>query len=293
MVVFRMTHAICDMTHVIPHIAYGYLLLNFGLLRHLPGLLFDERRAGDQVATRSVNQFDALSAAARGANLFGFEADQFTVAGDNQHLTLFRDRHDGDHFAVLLGRLDVDHPFAAARLHTVFRERRLFAEPIAGHAQHLLVAVYRDNADDVIVIAQRDAANASGLSPHVAHFTFFKTDRHALARGEEDFLHAVGQLHGHKLVAFVNAHGDDAVRTDVGEFGQLRLLDDALASDHHGKLAFGEFANRDHARDLFRRRQIDQVDDGLALARRRGVGYLVNFQLVYLAAGREDHQVAV
>src|SRR5215813_7626457 len=116
-----MTYAMCGMTDVIPHIRYVYLLLNFGLLRHLPALLFDERRAGDQVATRSVNQFDALGAAAGGADLFGLEADQFAVAGNDQDLTLFRDRHDGDDLAVLLGRLDVNDAFAAARLHAVFR----------------------------------------------------------------------------------------------------------------------------------------------------------------------------
>src|SRR5262245_40166322 len=274
-------------------VPYVSSFLNFGLSRHLPALLFDERRARDQVTTRSVNQFDALGAAARGANLFGFEADQFAIAGDDQHLTLFRDRHDGDHLAVLLGRLDVDHSLAAARLNTVFRERRLFAEPVAGHAQHLLVAVNRDDADDVIVIAQRDAANAASLPSQVSHFLFFKTDRHTLARGQEDLHPAVGQLHGHQFVALVDAHGDDAVRADVGEFGKLRLLDNALASDHHGVLAFDEFANRDHARDLLGRRQIDQVDDGLAFARRGGVWDLVNFQFVDLAAGREDHQVAV
>src|SRR5262250_3035506 len=214
--------------------------LGFRLFGHLPSLLFDERRAGDQVAARGVDQFDALGAASGGANLFGFEADQFAVAGDDQHFAVFGDRHDGDHFAVLLGGFNVDHAFAAARLHAVFRERSLLAETVAGDAQHLLVAVHADDADHVIVVAQRDAAHAAGLAPHVTHLLLVEADGHALVRGQEDLLRAVGQLHGHHLVALVVAHGDDAVRADVGELGELRLLDHALAGDHHGVVAFGE-----------------------------------------------------
>src|SRR5262245_6218663 len=267
--------------------------LGFRLFGHLPGLLFDERRAGDQVAARGVDQFDALGAASGGADLFGFEADQFAVAGNDQHFAVFGDRHGGDHLAVLLGGLNVDHAFAAARLHAVFRERRLLAETVAGDAQHLLVAVHGDDADHVIVVAQRDAAHAAGLAPHVTHFLFVEADGHAFVRGQEDLLRAVSQLHSHQFVTFVNAHRNDAVLPDVAEFGKLRLLDHALAGDHHGILAFGELANRDHARDLLVRRQADQVDDGLAFARRRGVGDLMDFQFIDLPLVREDHQIAV
>src|SRR5262245_17998286 len=267
--------------------------LGFRLFGHLPGLLFDERSAGDQVAARGVDQFDALGAATGGANLFGFETDQFAVAGDDQHFTVFGDRHDGDHLAVLLGGLNVDHAFAAARLHAVFRERSLLAEAVAGDAQHLLVAFHGDDADHVIVVAQRDAAHAAGLASHVTHFLLVEADGHAFVRGQEDLLRAVGQLHSHQFVAFVNAHRNNAVLPDVAEFGKLRLLDHALAGDHHGILAFGELANRDHARDLLARRQADQVDDGLAFTRRRGVGDLMDFQFIDLTLVGEDHQVAV
>src|SRR6266498_2029702 len=275
------------------NIPYAHSPLGFRLFGHLPGLLFDERRAGDQVAARGVDQLDALGAASGGANLFGFEADQFAVAGDDQHFAVFGDRHDGDHLAVLLGGLNVDHAFAAARLHAVFRERRLLAETVAGDAQHLLVAVHGDDADHVIVVAQRDAAHAAGLAPHVTHLLLVEADGHALVRGQEDLLRAVSQLHSHQFVAFVNAHRNDAVLPDVAEFGKLRLLDHALAGDHHGILAFGELANRDHARYLLARRQADQVDDGLAFARRRGVGDLMDFQFIDLPLVGEDHQIAV
>src|SRR6266508_18236 len=275
------------------NIPYAHSPLGFRLFGHLPGLLFDERRAGDQVAARGVDQLDALGAASGGANLFGFEADQFAVAGDDQHFAVFGDRHDGDHLAVLLGGLNVDHAFAAARLHAVFRERRLLAETVAGDAQHLLVAVHGDDADHVIVVAQRDAAHAAGLAPHVTHLLLVEADGHALVRGQEDLLRAVSQLHSHQFVAFVNAHRNDAVLPDVAEFGKLRLLDHSLAGDHHGILAFGELANRDHARDLLARRQADQVDDGLAFARRRGVGDLMDFQFIDLPLVGEDHQIAV
>src|SRR6266508_3638327 len=241
------------------NIPYAHSPLGFRLFGHLPGLLFDERRAGDQVAARGVDQLDALGAASGGANLFGFEADQFAVA----------------------------------RLHAVFRERRLLAETVAGDAQHLLVAVHGDDADHVFVVAQRDAAHAAGLAPHVTHLLLVEADGHALVRGQEDLLRAVSQLHSHQFVAFVNAHRNDAVLPDVAEFGKLRLLDHALAGDHHGILAFGELANRDHARDLLARRLADQVDDGLAFARRRGVGDLMDFQFIDLPLVGEDHQIAV
>src|SRR5262247_1163692 len=268
-------------------------ILGFRLFGRLPGLLFDERGAGDQVPARGVDQFDALGAASGGADLFGFETDQFAVAGDDQHFAVFGDRHGGDHLAVLLGGLNVDHAFAASRLHAVFRERRLLAETVAGDAQHLLVAVHGDDADHVIVVAQRDAAHAAGLAAHVAHFLLVEADGHAFVRGQEDLLRAVGQFHGHQLVAFVYAHGDDAVRADVGEFGKLRLLDHALAGDHHGVAAFGEFADRDHAGDPLGRRQTDQVDYRLAAAGRRGVGDFMDFQFIDLPLVGEDHQVAV
>src|SRR5262252_3636795 len=267
--------------------------LGLRFLGRLPALLFDERGAGDQVSARGVDQFDALGAAPGCADLFGFEADQFAVAGDDQHFAVFGDRHDGDHLAVLLGGLNVDHAFAAARLHAVFRERRLLAEAVAGDAQHLLVAFHGDDADHVIVVAQRDAAHATGLAPHVAHLLLVEADGHAFVCGQEDLLRAVSQFHSHQFVAFVNAHRNDAVLPDVAEFGKLRLLDHALAGDHHGILAFGELANRDHARDLLARRQADQVDDGLAFARRRGVGDFVDFQFIDLPLVGEDHQVAV
>src|SRR5215475_15887050 len=267
--------------------------LGFRLFGQRPGLLLDERRAGDQVAPRRVDQFDALGAASGGANLFGFEADQFAVAGDDQHFAVFADRHDGDHLAVLISGFDVDHALAAARLHAVFRERGLLAETVAGDAQHLLVAVHGDDADHVIVVAQRDAAHAAGLAPHVTHLLLVEADGHAFVRGQEDLLRAVGQFHGHQLVAFVDPHGDDAVRADVGEFGKLRLLDHALAGDHHGVAAFGEFADRDHAGDPLGRRQTDQVDYRLAAAGRRGVGDFMDFQFIDLPLVGEDHQVAV
>src|SRR5215475_14567709 len=256
--------------------------LGFRLFGQRPGLLLDERRAGDQVAPRRVDQFDALGAASGGANLFGFEADQFAVAGDDQHFAVFADRHDGDHLAVLLGGLNVDHAFAAARLHAVFRERRLLAEAVAGDAQHLLVAVDGDDADHVIVVAQRDAAHAAGLAPHVAHLLLVEADGHAFVRGQEDLLRAVSQLHSHQFVAFVNAHRNDAVLPDVAEFGKLRLLNHALAGDHHGVATFGELANGDHACDLLGRRQTDQVDYRLAAAGRRGVGDFMDFQFIDL-----------
>src|SRR5215475_10749793 len=255
--------------------------LGFRLFGHLPGLLFDERRAGDQIAARGVDQFDALGAASGGANLFGFEADQFAVAGDDQHFAVFGDRHGGDHLAVLLGGRRVIQKITAARLHAVFRER------------HLLVAVHGDDADHVIVVAQRDAAHAAGLAPHVTHFLLVEADGHAFVRGQKDLLRAVGQFHDHQLVAFVDAHGDDAVRADVGEFGKLRLLDHALAGDHHSVAAFGEFADRDHAGDPLGRRQTDQVDYRLAAAGRRGVGDFMDFQFIDLPLVGEDHQVAV
>src|SRR6266536_1491399 len=227
------------------NIPYAHSPLGFSIFCHLPGLLFYERRAGDQVAARGVDQLDALGAASGGANLFGFEADQFAVAGDDQHFAVFGDRHDGDHL------------------------------------------------DHVIVVAQRDAAHAAGLAPHVTHLLLVEADGHALVRGQEDLLRAVSQLHSHQFVAFVNALRNDAVLPDVAEFGKLRLLDHSLAGDHHGILAFGELANRDHARDLLARRQADQVDDGLAFARRRGVGDLMDFQFIDLPLVGEEHQIAV
>src|SRR5215470_2164277 len=270
--------------------AYG-ALLGLRFLGRLPALLFDERGASDQVPARGVDQLDALGAAPGGADLFGFEADQLAVGGDDQHFAVFSDRHDGHHLAVLVGGLDVDQAFAAARLHAVFRQRRLLAESVAGDAQHLLVAVHGDDADHVIVVAQRDAAHAAGLAPHVTHLLLVEADGHALVRGQEDLLRAVGQLHGHQLVALVDAHGDDAVRADVGELGELRLLDHALAGDHHGVAAFGEVADRDHARNPLGRRQTDQVDYRLAAAGRRGVGDFMDFQFIDLPLVGEDHQV--
>ena len=93
----------------------------------------------------------------------------------------------------------------------------LFAETLFGDGKNLFRAFGRNGADrdDKIAFSQIDAAHAARDASHRAHVGFVKADRHAVVRGDENLLFAVGADDVQKLVAFVNVDGVDAVDADV------------------------------------------------------------------------------
>ncbi len=104
------------------------------------------------------------------------------------------------------------------------------------------------------MLLQIDAAHAVGRAAHGADIVLVEADGHAVVRGEEDDLLAVGDAGADELVVFVDADGDDAARHDVGEVLERRLLDRALARGEEDELAFFfEVAYGEDGATLFRR----------------------------------------
>ena len=75
--------------------------------------------------------------------------------------------------------------------------------------------LHRLHADDVVVLAQGDAADAVGRAAHRPDVVFVEADGHAVPRADEDFAGAVGQLHGDDRVVVLDAHRDDAAGARV------------------------------------------------------------------------------
>ncbi len=63
---------------------------------------------------------------------------------------------------------------------------------------------------------------------HRAHFGLAEEDGLAVVAGEEDHLLAVGELRADQLIVVVEADGDDAGRTRIGEFRELGFLHGAV-----------------------------------------------------------------
>ena len=123
---------------------------------------------------------------------------------------------------------------------------------------------------------------------------FIEADGHALARGEEDGLFAVGDAGGDQIVVFVDGDGDDAARHDIGEVLEGRLLDDAVARGEEDELAFlFKVAHGQDGANVFAGLQIEQALHALALACGADVGNLVDLEPVDAAGVGEAEQVGV
>ena len=149
-------------------------------------------------------------------------------------------------------------------------------------------------SDDVVALAQVDAAVAGGGAAHGAEVGLVEADGHAIVGGEEDDLIAVGDAGGDELVVLLDVDGDDAARHDVGEVLERGLLDGAVARGEEDVLAFFfEVADGEDGDDLFAGLEVDERGHGLALAGGADVGDFVDLEPVDAAGVGEAEQVGV
>ena len=149
-------------------------------------------------------------------------------------------------------------------------------------------------ADDVVSLAQVDAAVAGGGAAHGAEVLLVEADGHAVVGGEEDDLLAIGDAGADELVVLLDVDGDDAAAHDVGEVAQGGLLDGAVAGGEEDELGvFLEVADGEDGDDALAGLEVDERGHGLALAGGADVGDFVDFDPVDAAGVGEAEQVGV
>src|SRR6185436_17684238 len=94
------------------------------------------------------------------------------------------------------------------------------------------------NGDDVIILPQLDAARSASRPAHGSRILLVEANRQPVVRGDEDALRPVGKNDVEQLIAFVDIDRDDSIRANVLKVSQRRLLDHALARDHHDIASF-------------------------------------------------------
>src|SRR6185436_9957430 len=261
--------------------------------RLLVFLLDEPRNRYHLVVVADVDDLDPLRGAADGADVVGQHPQDHALLRDDQQLVAGLDVGDADDGAVAVGGGDVDDADPAARLDAILLDLGALAVAALGHRQQGADRLHRLHGDDVIVAAQRDAADAVGGAAHRPHVGLLEADRHAVARADEHLAGAVGLLHGNHRVALLDAHRDDAAGARVAEAGQRGLLDHAAQRPHDDELVFLELFDRQRRRDLLAFLHRHQVGDRLALAVGADVRDLVDLQPVGAAAVRENHDVGV
>src|SRR3954464_5813856 len=283
---------------VIPHLLGNGTLrvgwFGWSLRRGVLVFFFDEARDRDDlIVAFDVDQGDALRRAADRPDVVGLHSQDHPLLGDDQQFIAFLHIGDADDQAVAGRRGDVDDTDAAARLHAIFVDLGPLAEAPFGHRQERTAGLHDLHRNDVVVVAQVDAADAVRGPAHRPDVGFGEPDRHAVAGRDEHLTAAVGDLHrDHRIVRF-HAHGNDAAGARVGKGRQFGFLHHAFARAHDDELVLFELLPREHGGDPLPLLHRDEVGDRLALAARPDVGDLVDLQPVGAAAVGEDHDVGV
>src|SRR5882672_5713720 len=255
--------------------------------------LHHARHIHDQVTGRQVHDLHALRVAARDADAFDRHADHDPLLGDHHQLVvgqhLFQ-RHD---VAGLLVALQRDDAAAAAMLHPVLVELRALAHPLLGHHEQRGLAAHHDHVNHVVFLVELDALHAGGRAAHVAHVLLVEADAHAVIRGEDDVVLAVGHLYVDQLVTLLDVDGADPVRARIPELREDRFLHDPVLGREQEVLILGELAHRHERGEALVGFHRDAVDDGLAAGGARRLWDLVHLEPVALALFGEEHQVIV
>src|SRR3990172_8189070 len=149
-------------------------------LARLDFFLFDEPGDRDDlVLALDVDETHALRGASDGADVVGLHPQNHALLGDEEQFVAVLHVGDADDLAVAFARADVDDAHAAARLHAVLFD--LGALPVAAFGDRQQRTSRPDDlhGDHVIVLPQRDAANAVGRAAHRPHVALREADLHA------------------------------------------------------------------------------------------------------------------
>ena len=120
-----------------------------------------------------------------------------------------------------------------------------------------------------------------------------EADCHALAAAQQNFVVAAGQIHANQLVAFLQIDGNQTVLAQVRELAVRRFLNHPVAR-RHDKVVFARRArHRHHARHLFIRRNLDEVDNRRAARGASSFRNLVALDHVHAPHVGEEHDFVV
>ena len=203
--------------------------------------------------------------------------------------------------------LDGNHAFGATAVAGVFADVGALAVAVFSGGQHALshrvvaaiqaFSVGHQHGNHTLAIFQVHAAHATCIAAHGAHIVFVKAHGLACVREQHHVVLAVGQRCANQVVAFVQAHGNDAGLARVAEFVQSGLLHGAHAGGHEDVVVFREAAvitrERQHHVDLFAFLQREHVDDGAATRVARTRGNFPDLEPVHAATVGEAQQVVV
>src|SRR6266850_2576798 len=255
--------------------------------------LHHARDIHDEVAGRQVHDLHALRVAARDADAFDGHADHDSLLGDHHQLVIGQDFLEGDDVSGLRSALERNDAAAAAVLNAVLVELRALAHPLLGHHEQRGLAAHHDHVNHVVLLVELDALHAGGRAAHVAHVLLVEADAHAVIRGEDDVVLAVGHLYVDQLVTLLDVDGADPVRARIPELREDRFLHYPVLGREQEVLILGELAHRHERGEALVGLHRDAVDDGLAAGGARRLWDLVHLEPVALALFGEEHQVVV
>src|SRR5579863_185269 len=276
-------------------------LLKLGLLRlagdlgDLRGLLSKVRNRDNLFAVAQPLQAHALGIAPRLTDVAHLQANDLVAGRDHQHLVVGRDENLVDDLpdVVALARERL-HSLAPARRVAVLFDGRPFAEGERRHQQDFPALVFHDvHRDDRVAFVDRHRLDAPGRPAHRADVLLVKMHRHPARRGQDDVAGAVGKVDRQELVARIEIDCQEPVAPDVGELFELRLLDDAVPSDHDEVLLALELVDRKCRGHLFAGREGQQIDQRRAASLPRRIGDLVPSQAIDAAFIGEEEDVVV
>ena len=238
---------------------------------------------------------DALGVASDGPDALRVDADPHDLAAlCNEHeFVAVADGHHGDDAAVAVGALDVDDALAAAALDAVGVEGGPLAVAVLADGEQGGLLVDDGHADNLVALAEPDAAHARGASAHAADVGLLEPDGEAVARAEDDLVVAVRDGDVDEGVVLGQVDGDDAAAPRVAVLGQRRLLDGAPGGGEDELALLVELADGVEAGDGLVLPELEHVDDGPALGLARHLRDVVHLQPVALAAAREEQDVVV
>ena len=230
----------------------------------------------------------ALGAARQQAYAADVHADYRAVVGDDEQILVAGDDNDVCDGAGLIGDVVVFKSHAAAVLHAVFADVGALAVAVFGYAQYRRALGRDTRADDIVALAQADAAHADRIASHCARVGLGKADGHAVMRCKQDLILAGGLQNAYQLVALIQRQGADAVRAYVLERRLRGALDSAVARDEHEVVVLGHAAACDHGADLLAGVGGDDIDNVLAARRASGLGDAVALADIHLAEIRDS-----
>src|SRR3989454_9391756 len=172
--------------------------------------LFRSRHVHHQVARSEVHHLHTLRVATRDADALDRDPDDDALLGDHHQLVVGQHFLEGHDVAGLVGALQGDDAAAAAVLDAVLIELGALAHTPRGDGEQRGGASHDHHVDHVILLVEGDAVHPRRRAAHVAHVLLVEPDAHAVARGEDDVVLAVGDLDVDELVTLLDVDGVDA-----------------------------------------------------------------------------------